>query len=142
MKQNLLLVGLTILLFIACKVSNSNENIKNDSELNKTISQIKTLGEFEKVEFDFIGNPKKNPNAIIRLNLYNSKIENLDSESIAKKCASLIFKSSDKTKEFNSILVTINFEKNGNRKEVSIAENIQVTLTTRKRNFVFNTSDL
>ncbi len=142
MKQNLLFVGLTILLFIACKESNSNENIKNDSELNKIISQIKTLGEFEKVDYEFIGNPKNNPDATIRLNLYNSKIENLDSESIGKKCASLIFKSSDKTKEFNSILVTINFDKNGNQKEVSIAENIQGTLTVRTRNFVFKTSDL
>ena len=141
-KQNLLFVGLTMLLFIACKESNSNENIKNDTELNKIVSQIKTLGEFEKVEYEFIGDPKNNPDAIIRLNLYNSKIENLDSESIGKKCASLIFKSSDKTKEFNSILVTFNFGKNGNHKEVSITKNIQGTLTVRASNYVFRTSDL
>ena len=142
MKQNLLFIGLTILLFIACKESNSNENIKNDLELKKTVSLIKTLGEFEKVEYEFIGNPKNNPKAVIRLNLYNSKIENLDSESIGKKCASLIFKSSDKTKDFNSILVSINFDKKGNQKVVSIIENIQGTLTTRTRNFIFKTSDL
>lgn len=141
MKQNILFLGFTVLLFMACKDNNSNENITNDLALNESISQIKTLGEFEKVEYKFLGNPKTNPNAVIRLNLYNSKTENLDSESIAKKCASLIFKSSNKTKEFNSILVSINSDKTEIKINTSL-KGIQTSLSQKERNFIFKTSDL
>jgi len=142
--QNILFVGLILFLFISCKWNISIENSIEKSELNEAVAQIKALGEFEKVDFEFIGNPKQNSHAIIRLDLYNSSIENLDSKSMGKKCASIIFNASDKTKAFNKILVSVNSKSKGNKKKITLSDSVEVVLkeSAHTRNFIFNTSDL
>lgn len=138
-RRILFLVGVILLFFLSC----IENNLENDKRLEMAISDIKKIGGFDKVEYQFIGNPsndsKGNLSSSIRLKLFDSR--KMDMESIGKQCAKLIFNTSNNTKRYATIWVTfINTGKNKSLGNVDFESNhfkSNVSITKEERNFIF-----
>lgn len=138
-KQILCIIGIILILCSSCK-----ENILSESEKNVStaISTIKALGDFRKVEYQFIGNPSddvnKNSTSTIQLKLHEGRITNTDYESFGKKCAKIILNASEDTKKYSIILVSLVNTKREKKHDIEI----KIGYSNEVRNYVFNTSDL
>lgn len=145
-KQILFIIGVILLFFSSCKENNP----VNEKRLEMAISDIKKIGDFDKVEYQFIGNPSNDPkgnlSSIIRLKFFDSRKIDMDKKSIGKQCAKLIFKPSKNTKKYATIWVTfINTGKHKSPGNIDFGSEhfkINVSITKEERNFIFKTSDL
>ena len=145
-KQILLIIGVIFLLFSSCKENNP----ENDKKLKIAISDIKKLGNFDKVEYLFMGNPsnnsKGNNSGTIRIKLFDSRKMDMDKESIAKQSAKLISNTSKNTKRYGTIWVTVintgKYKSLGNVDFESKHFKSNISKTKEERNFIFKTSDL
>ena len=145
-KQILLIIGVILLFFLSCK----DDNPKNEKKLKVVISDIKKLGDFDKVEYQFMGNPsndsKGNRSSIIKIILFDSRKMDVDKESIAKQCAKLISNTSKNTKRYGTIWVTVintgKYKSLGNVDFESKHFKSNISKTKEERNFIFKTSDL
>ena len=114
------------------------------------ISDIKQLGDFDKVECQFMGNPsndsKGNRSSIIKIILFDSRKMDMDKESIAKQSAKLISNTSKNTKRYGTIWVTVintgKYKSLGSVDFESKHFKSNISKTKEERNFIFKTSDL
>lgn len=106
--------GLTISILISC----TEKKDSNQESLDFIKSEIIKKGEFEKVEFEFIGNPEfdtKDKFSTIRLKLYISKNESINDSLFGKQYATMIFNANENTKKFGVVLVSVFKSKDKNK---------------------------
>ena len=97
-RLSLLLIGGLMLVFSSCQ---SEQKIENEEMIATAISEITDLGNFRKVDYETLGN------SLIRLELFDSEMDDMDPELLGKQCASIIFNATDDTRAFDHVLVSL-----------------------------------
>tara|TARA_R110000751_G_scaffold305944_1_gene423320 strand:+ start:18 stop:449 length:432 start_codon:yes stop_codon:yes gene_type:complete len=140
-KQILLIIGILFLSFSSCEKKKMSDNEK---KISIAISEVKTLGDFRKVEYKFIGNPSiENLNSTIKLELIEGSVANIDNELFGKKCAKIIFNASESTKEYDKIWISfVDTKRKNNNVEIGIRIGIRIGYSKEVKNFIFNKSEL
>ena len=140
-KQILLIIGILFLSFSSCEKKKMSDNEK---KISIAISEVKTLGDFRKVEYKFIGNPSiENLNSTIKLELIEGSVANIDNELFGKRCAKIIFNASESTKEYDKIWISfVDTKRKNNNVEIGIRIGIRIGYSKEVKNFIFNKSEL
>ena len=144
MKLNQTLFFGILFLVVSCNVNNEKTN--PEPELSKIIFELKELGGFEKTEYEFPGesSKKKSNKKTIKVTFTNTDLKDLNIDEFGKKSAKRIYNLNTKTRNFETIWISIEYTGKGKSKSVKIDSNSGLTLNMNvtKRNLVYQSSEL
>ena len=142
MKLNQTLFFGILFLVISCNVNNKKTD--PEPELSKVLFELKELGEFKNVEYEFPGesNKKISNQKIIKISFRNAKSRDLNIDKFGIISAKKIYNLNSKTRNFEAILISVEYAGNGKSKSVEIDSNSSINMNVNKRNLVYKTSEL
>lgn len=89
--------------FISC----TNNFISDSPQIIAAISEIKSHGEFEKVDLNFDYTNSNQGKKAIKLKLHGGDFDDSKERKIAKKCAQIALNITEKTRKFELVIVSI-----------------------------------
>ncbi len=144
MKLNQILFFGILLLVISCNVN--NKKTKLEPELSKVIFELQELGGFESAEYKLSGesNKKISNQKTIKITFTNTDLKDLNLDEFGKSSAKKIYNLNTKTRNFETIWISIEYAGKGNSKNLEINSNSDLTLNMNdtKRNLIYQSSEL
>lgn len=144
MKLNQTLFFGILLLVVSCNVNNEKTN--PEPELSKVIFELQELGGFENAEYELFGesNKKISNQKTIKITFTNTDLKDLNVDEFGKNSAKKIYNLNTKTRNFETIWISIEYTGKGKSKNLEIDSNSDLTLNMNvtKRNLVYQSSEL
>lgn len=143
MKQNLILFFGIIALAISCTTNDEKTNL--EPELSKALFELKELGNFKEVEYEYLGGSKKPTNQNnIKITFTNSALKDLNEDEFGKQSARKIYNLNTKTKKLETIWITIKYAEKEKIKKVKMrsVSDTSIDMSVTLRNFIYQASEL
>ena len=133
-----------LLLLVSCNLNNEKAN--PEPELSKVIFELQELGGFENSEYELFGESKTkiSNQKTIKIMFSNTDLKDLDIDQFGKNSAEKIYNLNTKTKNFETVWISIAQEGKENLKTIEIRSAPSLTLkwNVKERNLVYQSNEL
>ena len=144
MKLNQTLLFGILLLIFSC--NSNNEKSNPEPELSKVIFELQELGGFENAEYELFGESKTkiSNQKTIKITFSNTDLKDLDIDQFGKNSAQKIYNLNTKTRDFETVWISIAQEGKENLKTIEIrsAPSLTLKMNVKERNLVYQSSEL